>query len=422
LAVSIIAGALHGLHAAHEAKSERGAPLGIVHRDVSPQNILVGTDGTPRVLDFGVAKAVSRTTSTRDGQMKGKVSYMSPEQLRGKGVDRRTDVFAAGIVLWESLTGRRLFDGDDPGEVLTKLLEAEIPPPSKVEPSVPAALDEIVMKALVRDPNGRWTSAREFAIALEHSGTIALPREVGEWVEVVGGETITKRAVQIAEIESVSSTGLRPVGEQTTQVAPLSGRHVSASQPAYPAQPVNAPPTSWPVNAQGDPITSPSQVSHVTGVSRPSVSSAPSAASLSSQLGSQSYAPSRGKGLHAALIGIAAALGLALVAMVVVLLGRQRLQSSSETTAPPPPTAEPTGSVAVEPPPPSPVEPPPVSIVELPIASAQKPDVPKPPRPTTQVQRPPKSSPKPAPPAEPNCDPPVFVDKHGVRRIKPGCG
>src|SRR5262245_61720717 len=187
IGVSILAGALHGLHAAHEAKSERGEPLNIVHRDVSPQNILVGTDGVPRVLDFGVAKAAARATSTRDGQMKGKVSYMAPEQLRGRGVDRRTDVFAAGVVLWEALTGRRLFDGDDPGEVLAKLLESHIPGPAEVEPSIPPVLDSIVMRALNRDITLRWTTAREFAIALEHSGPIALPREVGDWVETVGG-------------------------------------------------------------------------------------------------------------------------------------------------------------------------------------------------------------------------------------------
>ena len=167
IAMSIMAGALHGLHAAHEAKSERGRPLGIVHRDVSPQNVLVGTDGVARVLDFGVAKAAMRVSTTRDGQMKGKISYMAPEQMRGKGVDRRTDVFAAGIVLWEALTGRRLFDGNDPGEVLTKLLEANVPPPTSIEPSLPAEVDDLVLPALRREPESRYATARDFAIALE---------------------------------------------------------------------------------------------------------------------------------------------------------------------------------------------------------------------------------------------------------------
>ena len=112
MAASMIAGILHGLHAAHEARDERGEPLGIVHRDVSPQNVLVGVDGVARVLDFGIAKAAGRIQTTRDGQLKGKLAYMSPEQLRGE-VTRTTDVYAAGVVLWEALTGRQLFVGEN---------------------------------------------------------------------------------------------------------------------------------------------------------------------------------------------------------------------------------------------------------------------------------------------------------------------
>src|SRR5439155_7191368 len=106
-------GVLHGLHAAHEAVDDLGAPLGVVHRDVSPQNIIVSTDGVARVLDFGIAKAVGRVQTTRDGRIKGKLAYMPPEQLCGEEIDRGVDIYAAGIVLWELLTGRRLFRGDD---------------------------------------------------------------------------------------------------------------------------------------------------------------------------------------------------------------------------------------------------------------------------------------------------------------------
>src|SRR5580693_1163797 len=112
IAVAIMSGVLQGLHAAHEARSERGEPLGIVHRDVSPQNILVGTDGLARVLDFGVAKAAGRLQTTRDGQLKGKLSYMAPEQLRSEAVTRNADTYAASVVLWEVLTGERLFASD----------------------------------------------------------------------------------------------------------------------------------------------------------------------------------------------------------------------------------------------------------------------------------------------------------------------
>jgi serine/threonine-protein kinase len=201
---SIVAGMLHGLHAAHEAKDEHGRPLAVVHRDVSPQNVLVGIDGVPRVLDFGVAKAAARVQVTRDGQMKGKLAYMAPEQLQSRPVDRRTDVFAAGIVLWEALTGRRLFDAEEATEVLRMIVSEDIPPPSAVIPSIPRNLDDVVMKALARDPDERYQTARQFAIALEDVVHLASPREIGEWVEKVAGDTLQHRELAVAEIEAIS--------------------------------------------------------------------------------------------------------------------------------------------------------------------------------------------------------------------------
>lgn len=419
IASAIMSGALHGLHAAHEAKSERGEPLNIVHRDVSPQNILVGLDGVARVLDFGVAKAAMRAQSTRDGQMKGKVSYMAPEQLRGKGVDRRTDVFAAGIVLWETLTGRRLFDGDDPGEVLTKLLEARIPSPSEVEPRVPAELDTVVMRALDRNSEARFATAREFAIALEHAGQTALPRHVGEWVESIGGEPMARRAQQVAEIESSAVTGVDRPG-------------VSVVGDAGWPQPVAPQPTNWPgVNPQtGEPITSPSQVSHVTGVSH-TPSTAPS--QVTNLSATQTRRPPARRGIYAALIGVAAALGLALFVLVLVLVGKRRHDAAAAASEPPP-AAEAAKETTTEPPPsavqPTVVaipEPPPVekpTNAEKPVAAAPRTQeksaaVTKPP--ATLVKKNPTTA-KTAKPAETNCDPPTYVDKQGMRRIKPGCG
>ena len=122
IAVAVVAGVLYGLHAAHEALNERSEPLSIVHRDVSPQNIVVGSDGVPRVLDFGVAKAASRLVTTRDGKVKGKLAYMSPEQLMNGEVDRRADVYAAAVVLWEALVGARHFEADSSGGVVAKVL------------------------------------------------------------------------------------------------------------------------------------------------------------------------------------------------------------------------------------------------------------------------------------------------------------
>jgi eukaryotic-like serine/threonine-protein kinase len=214
ISATIMSGALHGLHAAHEATNEIGVPLNIVHRDMSPQNIMVGVDGVARVLDFGVAKAVSRLQSTRQGQMKGKLAYMAPEQVRSGDVDRRLDIFAAGIVLWESLTLRNLFKADDPAGIVAKVLTATISPPSSVNHDVPPALDRVVMKALERNPRDRFQTARDFASAIEESIPLTTSRKVGEWVAQVGGKALAVRAERLARIESSSFEGDSPGGPE----------------------------------------------------------------------------------------------------------------------------------------------------------------------------------------------------------------
>lgn len=205
VAVSILAGMLHGLHATHEAKNEQLEPMHIVHRDVSPQNVLVGLDGVARIFDFGVAKAAAmRSQATTDGQMKGKLSYMSPEQLNSREVDRRTDVFAAGVVAWECLVGRRLFAGSDPGEVLAKVLTLDIPPPIEVQPAIPRVLSNTVMRALERSPEQRWATARDFAIELERNVVLAAPHVVGEWVEHNASEALQDRRRRVEAVERAS--------------------------------------------------------------------------------------------------------------------------------------------------------------------------------------------------------------------------
>jgi len=201
IAAGIMCDALHGLHAAHEAKSEKGEPLGIIHRDVSPHNILVGGDGITRMIDFGVAKARGRIHTTREGQVKGKLSYMAPEQLRGKPIDRRCDVFSAGVVMWEALTATRLFGSDSEGETVTRVLEAPLIPPSQVVPTVPRALDPIVLKALAREPSKRFDTARDMAAAIEAAIPVANARAVSAWIQGVAGEVIAERANRIAELE-----------------------------------------------------------------------------------------------------------------------------------------------------------------------------------------------------------------------------
>jgi eukaryotic-like serine/threonine-protein kinase len=201
---AIVSGALLGLHAAHETRDERGHLLGIVHRDVSPQNILVGIDGVPRVLDFGVAKAGGRVQTTQEGQLKGKLSYMAPEQLKRTELDRTADLYAAAVVLWEALTLERLFKGDNEAQIVAKVLAAHVPRPSEVDPRVPRELDELVLRSLDHDPARRFATGREMAAAIEHAVRPATTTEVGTWVASLAAEPLQKRKEQMAEIESKS--------------------------------------------------------------------------------------------------------------------------------------------------------------------------------------------------------------------------
>jgi eukaryotic-like serine/threonine-protein kinase len=210
IAVAIMIQVLLGLHAAHEATDERGAPLDIVHRDVSPQNVLVGADGLARVVDFGIAKAATRVHTTQEGKLKGKLSYMAPEQIRLEQPDRRTDVFAAGIVLWEMLTGHALYPAESPGATVERILHHAPEAPSELVSGLPAALDTITLRALHANPAERWQTARSMAQALEAALTPEGTIGVGAWVESVCGPTLRARAEWVSELEGVSLASLPP--------------------------------------------------------------------------------------------------------------------------------------------------------------------------------------------------------------------
>jgi serine/threonine-protein kinase len=208
IGASILSGVLQGLHAAHIARNDRGDPLRIVHRDVSPQNVIVGTDGVPRVFDFGIAKAIGKLVSTREGIVKGKLRYMAPEQiLRPNDIDHRADIFAASVVLWEMLTRKALFDGENDGALVKQILEMPIAPPSIHNGKIPDALNDVVLRGLERDRKRRFASAGEMANALEDAIPGATPRKIGEWVSHAARERIRDRAAKVAQVEKLAPSG-----------------------------------------------------------------------------------------------------------------------------------------------------------------------------------------------------------------------
>jgi len=197
---AIFSDALKGLHAAHETKDDRGSLVDLVHRDISPENILVGADGSSRVLDFGIAKAVGRLQNTREGVVRGKIAYMAPEQFQGSA-SRRTDVYAAAVVMWETLVGELLFASDDHGKTLEAILSRTVQRPSKKRPEIPRELDRVVLRGLEHDPQMRFSSAREMAIAIENAVPRATTSEVGAWVESLAADILASRDKVVALAE-----------------------------------------------------------------------------------------------------------------------------------------------------------------------------------------------------------------------------
>jgi serine/threonine-protein kinase len=167
-ALAIVLGCATGLAYAHEKQDLDGAPLHIVHRDVSPQNILVTFDGDVKLVDFGIAKASSVTgDETEHGQLKGKIPYMSPEQAQGRTLDARSDIFSLGVILFELTTGRRLFRGENEYDTLRRIVECQYPRPRKLNPELPEELEQIIDRALARDVSARYQTARDLQADLE---------------------------------------------------------------------------------------------------------------------------------------------------------------------------------------------------------------------------------------------------------------
>ena len=210
LAARICADAADGLHAAHELRGKNGQLLGLVHRDVTPHNLFLTYEGYTKVVDFGIAKVADRLSSTRAGTLKGKLAYMSPEQVRGAEVDRTTDIFALGVVLWELTTNLRLFRMDTDLDTLEKVQACVVPPPSTIIPGYPPELEACVMKALSKRKQDRFATARDFSRALQsflmRSGSFCGPEEVATFVREVFADRIQKREAHLAWAAEVTST------------------------------------------------------------------------------------------------------------------------------------------------------------------------------------------------------------------------
>ncbi len=202
VAVSIASGLLSGLHAAHEARGPDGKSLGIVHRDVSPQNVLVDADGTARVVDFGIAKAQSKLHVTTEGELKGKVNYMAPEQFGGGQVDRRTDIFAAANVFWSMVAGRMLYGSEDPSQTVNNILRARPPSLRAEREDVSAELEKVIELGLAKKPDARYPTARAFIEAIE--AVVSMPataRSVGAWVERLAGDVLSSHDREVERVE-----------------------------------------------------------------------------------------------------------------------------------------------------------------------------------------------------------------------------
>jgi serine/threonine protein kinase len=180
IACAIVHDALLGLDHAHDAVDENCGELGIVHCDVSPQNVRVGTDGLTRILDFGIARANEgfQSSTTRLTKLHGKIPYMAPEQIQGASLDRRVDVYAAGVLLWELLVGRRLFNAPTAVALVSEVLTSKPRRPSAVVKGIPADLEAVIMRALSKDPDDRFASAGEMAAALAACTPLASRREI----------------------------------------------------------------------------------------------------------------------------------------------------------------------------------------------------------------------------------------------------
>jgi eukaryotic-like serine/threonine-protein kinase len=251
VAMRVILDACAGLHAAHELTGDDGTPLGIVHRDVSPHNILVGIDGVARLTDFGIAKSSSHTQSdgrTSTGALKGKVSYMAPEYIESGRLDARSDVFSLGVVAWETLTGRRLFRGETDIESLRMVLAAEVPQLASVSAALGPSVNAIIRRALARDPTERIATAAMFGEALEaaalRDGTrVGKHADVAAWMKDIAGSALEARRALVRRGGGgpSSARATKPMRLETPTTLDVRAREGETAPALFPEAAVTAP-------------------------------------------------------------------------------------------------------------------------------------------------------------------------------------
>ncbi len=402
IAVAIMSGVLSGLHAAHETKDELGEPLNVVHRDVSPQNVIVGSDGIPRLVDFGIAKARSSAHVTQDGFFKGKAAYISPEQLRGEPPARTTDIYAAGVVLWELLVGRRIHAGRGESQLFSAVLSGALADlPTALEDKrgeMPVLrwqmlerLNPVVMRALALSPAQRYATAAAMVDELILTVSPASPLEVGAWVRELGGEFLDGRQKVLTATEE-SWRSLARIRASSSEPFPPGPTPASVSSGVVPRD----------ENRERMPIS----------ISTPFPSTL-SAAPPGARFGR----PAR-LALWAVLLVFGGALGAWSVVMRILppAAGTGLTTSMAVTlptvAAPPAPLPDTVTSapvaLGVQPPKPPPTAPHPVYRAPAPRPSPHPPSAPTVVAPTS------------ASPAAPACSPPFFFE--GTKKVfKPGC-
>ena len=254
LAVYVASKVASALDYAHRRRDADGHELNIVHRDVSPQNILISYEGDIKLCDFGIAKAASKASKTQSGALKGKIQYMSPEQAWGKSIDRRSDLFSLGVVLHELLTGERLFGGDTDINVLEKVRSAEVTPPSRSNPEVPQNLDAVVLKALAKEPDDRYANASDLLRDLDsvlYSYTPAPgSADVAIYLHRLQAEESAVAEAKAREAAQAVEEGEPTARRRKSKVAPISRKTPSPPKPAAPAAPPPAPPLPRPAAAE----------------------------------------------------------------------------------------------------------------------------------------------------------------------------